>query len=191
MKTAGKIVLLAVLSGSIILSCSPQRKFNILSFFFDGVPPPNASADDQGDSLLVFNDSSMVTGQRTAVITEYYFHDPYQKRKCMLCHDESSMGNMTIPEPGLCFTCHEDFTKSYTFVHGPVNGGYCTKCHSAHMSKSDKMLSIEGQPLCLLCHTPEKDFGAEAHSKIGRENCTSCHNPHGGEDRYLLLSKIK
>jgi predicted CXXCH cytochrome family protein len=155
-----------------------------LTFFFDGVP------DTTKKELPVISDSlktaNVATMQDASVIeakSEYVFHPPYSEGQCENCHNN---GSLTMPQPQLCYQCHEDFSKKFAYLHGPVAGGYCTSCHHPHMAKEKKLLTRTGQDLCLYCHESKDVLKNENHSGIGETKCTECHNPHGGTDKFIF-----
>ena len=171
----------------ILFSCSSTRGKRVLSIFFDGVP---------------LNDTSLIAGRNpssldsintevfrpTEIVSNAGFvvHYPYQEKECNSCHDEKSKSELILPQPDLCYTCHEDYSGKYKKVHGPVASGYCTNCHNAHMSKEKSLLIRTGQQLCLFCHDSGPLLESDTHKDISETECTLCHNPHGGEDQYIL-----
>ena len=166
--------------------CSPGINRSLLTFFFDGVPQsdttdaiPLQSGQPEDTTLLAEESTSRATMFQTV-------HYPYGERECAMCHDENARGNMVVPEPDLCYICHEDFSDTYNYVHGPAAGGYCTACHDPHMSKEQHLLKRTGQPLCLFCHDETAVFKNEIHEGLGDISCMECHNPHGGEDRFIF-----
>ena len=171
----------------LIHSCSPKIGRNFLSFFFDGAP--SAVKDS-----LILSDSSRDTALAVTITSpagdslgdDTYYHYPYSENFCTSCHDENSKSEMIMPEPELCYTCHEDYSTVYPVVHGPAAGGYCTSCHHPHMSKEAKLLKRKEISLCLYCHDSKMVAGNPAHDEAAIMNCTVCHNPHGGNDRYLI-----
>jgi predicted CXXCH cytochrome family protein len=167
--------------------CSPYTGKSLLNFFFDGVP--------EGDSsLMVKADHDMVTGDfpdSTAVLLVSYehgqiIHYPYGEGECDLCHNEQALGSMLEPEPALCYTCHEDLSEQYSYLHGPVAGGYCTACHDPHKSENEKLLKLTGEALCSYCHEARSVLQNEMHQDLDGMLCTDCHNPHGGDNKYIL-----
>ncbi len=117
-----------------------------------------------------------------------WIHYPYAERECAACHDEQSLGSMTEPQPGLCYICHEDLTANYTYLHGPVAGGYCTSCHDPHSSKNEKLLRYQGDELCFHCHKKESVYRNEMHEGLDGMACTDCHNrPRGRRQIYFSL----
>ncbi|MCI0522492.1 MAG: hypothetical protein L0Y37_02455 [Bacteroidales bacterium] len=180
-----KYLSFAVISFSI--SCSPKISNNLLTFFFDGVPPAD-SAD--AESSVVPDESDFNSEVFRAVPVEvtigYSAHYPYSENVCFSCHDEKLKSDLIMPQPDLCYACHSDYSTEYKYIHGPVAGGYCTTCHNPHMSKNKKLLVRTGQPLCLECHEAQAVFENSAHGKIADNECISCHNPHGGDDSFIL-----
>jgi len=177
--------LVLLLVAAFIFSCSIRSNYKTFSIFFDGVPNPHiVDSIAQADSI---KKSEIATPKPARVVkSDFILHPPYAERDCEGCHNKNSMGSLRESMPALCYQCHESFNEKYEFVHGPVDAGYCTECHSAHMSKNDKLLIRTGQEICLYCHDSEDILQGEVHSDIEDTNCTDCHNPHGGEDRYIF-----
>lgn len=186
MKRTGKIWMGFLLSAGIILlsHCSPSGK-SLLTFFFDGVPEQDSTMVDHREAGEIPVDSAGF--QQEALGPTVFVHYPYQERECAACHDQNSLGSMIEPQPGLCYTCHEDMSTSYPYLHGPVAGGYCTSCHDPHSSEKKKLLKYSGDELCFHCHQSESVFKNEMHEGLEGMICMDCHNPHGGEDRYIFL----
>lgn len=167
--------------------CSPKAGNSLLNFFFDGVPENDTAqmaqregAGEQVDTAFVVSAAELKSA------SEQLVHIPYLERECGVCHDEKSLGSMVQPEPDLCYQCHEDYSDTYNFVHGPVAGGYCTACHNPHQSEEESLLRLSGQELCLNCHDSEAVFQNEMHMDLGETSCMECHNPHGGDDRFIF-----
>jgi predicted CXXCH cytochrome family protein len=181
-------VLLAILAGCMVFSqCSPQTGRHMLTFFFDGIP-------EQDSTLTVPSTDSLISVQKEVddpafqvrPVKAVLVHYPYGERECGVCHDPNSLGDMVEPQPGLCYICHEDFGHSYSSLHGPVAGGYCTACHDPHSSLQEKLLRLTGKSLCFYCHLEDDVLKNEIHTGLDEMACTDCHNPHGGSDRYIL-----
>ena len=171
----------------LLASCSPRISNNMLTFFFDGVPPYDSIKSSGGLSRINENDSSKIF--RSGSIVEnsgYTVHYPYKEKECSNCHDENNKSDLIMTMPALCYTCHDDFSKTYKYIHGPVSAGYCTACHNPHMSKEKKLLIRTGQQLCLFCHDLKAVMKNDEHKDIAGTECTLCHNPHGGENRFIL-----
>lgn len=175
------------LATMLIFSCSPKIGRNLLSFLFDGVPPTtqdSLSAAGHLPDLALSVSLPAMPGDSLRDNTCYHY--PYKENYCASCHDENSKSEMIMPEPDLCYACHEDYSTVYTVVHGPAAGGYCTSCHHPHMSEEPKLLLRKGTTLCLYCHDSGLIARNPAHDEATIMNCTDCHNPHGGSDRYLI-----
>jgi predicted CXXCH cytochrome family protein len=176
-----KIFISTIIVGLILFGCSKDIQYKTLTFFFDGVPD-NYIASGKKDTLLLVDTSKQQVSLLKAPETNRFIHPPYGEKGCSNCHVD---GGFTMPQPKLCYQCHDDFAKKYTYLHGPVAGGYCTSCHHPHMGEK-KLLLRKGQDLCLYCHEKELVFKNENHSGIEDTKCTECHNPHGGNDKTLL-----
>ena len=168
-----------------IFSCSPKTGHKILTFLFDGVPEASEPARAFSADSLEKKDEP--AGNEVNIIAEkpYVFHEPYLDKICDVCHNPSSIGELTMTQPDLCYQCHDDYSWEYKFVHGPVAGGYCTSCHNPHMSKLEYFLIKTGQDLCLNCHDRDQVFKNNIHDGIEDYACTECHNSHGGETWYF------
>jgi len=175
------------LAAILVISCSPKVSRNLLSFFFDGVP---SAGQDSPGVAGVFPDSALSASLPAmpgdSLRDNTFYHYPYKENYCTSCHDENSSSEMIMPEPDLCYACHEDYSTVYPVVHGPAAGGYCTSCHHPHMSEEAKLLLRKGTALCLYCHDSRMIARNPAHDEAAVMNCTDCHNPHGGNDRYLI-----
>ena len=181
------ILALMVLFVAGIISCAPANRYKMLSFFFDGVPPPeagSATASPAAKSVPVIADT--IPLPETDTVPGQFYHYPYQEQYCSSCHDENSKGEMIDSEPALCYNCHEDFSLSLPYLHGPVSGGFCTECHNPHMADNKMLLIRRGQKLCLYCHDTASLKEAGNHENLGEMDCAECHKPHGGEDRFMF-----
>ncbi|MEI7897081.1 MAG: cytochrome c3 family protein [bacterium] len=168
--------------------CSSRHSHKTLAFFFDGVPPAQGEKTAiSGNDSIHKTDSAGLKGTLAKVDNnKIFYHQPYKLRECSSCHDQSAMGKFLKPQPMLCYQCHEDFSRKYKVLHGPVASGYCTACHEAHTGNYPKLIKRAGQQLCLYCHNTDQVFKNEAHKDIEDTTCTKCHNPHGSTDRKML-----
>jgi len=181
------LLIIFFIAEACLFSCAPKVNKSVLSFFFDGVPVQKSDpavsernitgSTEQADSSLAL----LIRGKE-----EIFYHYPYKEKDCISCHDKNSKSELISEEPSLCYTCHDDFKEKYKVLHGPVSGGYCTKCHNPHESENAKLLIRTGQQLCFYCHDSKSIKGGETHSDIGNTDCTECHNAHGGDDRYMI-----
>jgi predicted CXXCH cytochrome family protein len=178
-----KTTYLIILLIAFFIGCSPKSNYKLLSTLFDGVADPNkvdsiAKVKKSSDSLKTIKVASKTSSK--------IVHPPYQDNGCANCHDKVSKSALNLPQPALCYSCHEDFSKKFTWVHGPAAAGGCTKCHNPHSSDYKKLLRKEGQDLCFSCHDSKDVLKNEIHKEIGETKCTECHNPHGGNDKLIL-----
>jgi len=178
--------ILIILAFSFLVSCSHK----VLSVFFDGVPEENDSIkiaakkpSPKTDSLVKVEITENLAGLQNSV------HPPFQNKKCALCHDPYAKGKLQIPQPGLCYLCHDNFNLKFKSLHGPVAGGYCTSCHNPHKSEFKKLLIREDQELCLYCHDSRLVYKLPDHENIGNAGCITCHDPHGSNRKNLLTDK--
>jgi predicted CXXCH cytochrome family protein len=86
----------------------------------------------------------------------------------------------------LCYNCHDDYTSSASFVHGPVAVGQCVFCHNPHRSKIEHLLVASEPGLCYFCHDKNTIELIAAHSPKQLSPCTNCHNPHASSIKALL-----
>ena len=167
--------------------CSRHTGRSLLTFLFDGVPEEDSTSLTFQENLSVPDDSILQAHGLTDTSSQgMLVHYPYGERECAACHDPNSLGNMLEPQPDLCYLCHEDFSMSYNYLHGPVAGGYCTSCHNPHLSEKEHLLRLTGDKLCYHCHRKERVLKNDMHSDLGGMECGDCHNPHGGEDNYIF-----
>lgn len=169
-----------------LTGCSPEQKYHVLTFFFDGVPEMNFNA--VSDSLLADTTSTGLVAGITK--PSEFFHQPFNDKECESCHIKGTIGELNNPQPKLCYQCHENFSSIYSSLHGPVMGGYCTECHSPHKSKLEFLLLNSGQELCLKCHDAEILNQSLIHNDMESTNCIVCHNPHGAENRSYTRDGI-
>lgn len=172
---------LLALAALALWSCStPEASYEVLSFFFDGVPlPPSmrtTAVDEEGHPVAL---SVMV-------------HDPYAAGRCVDCHGE--VGQFTMSLSGysgvtsqVCLKCHEDVAHEYPVMHGPVASADCLACHEPHESLNAHLLIEPTPKLCLQCHAADdlRAAGTPQHEDLSKD-CLACHHGHGGLDRNLL-----
>lgn len=179
-------VAIAVLSQ---VACTRERSHEILTIFFDGVPPldaPRKRAERISGQFI----SEAQTGSAPRRL-EMVQHAPYQKEECARCHPRELSFSLDedFDRRGRCFNCHEHSAfkaklDGYAYVHGPVAIRNCLACHDAHESRFPSLL-VEAEPrLCFECHDRDAILSTDAHR--GVDSCVRCHNPHGGDGRYFL-----
>lgn len=176
MKKVSSLAIFSVMLGALVWGCSPEKRVEILSFFFDGVTRPGdarGGADAAG--------RKREGGHQTEV--ERYEHSPFAARQCESCHVRGS-NNLVMPAERLCFNCHSvDLSKKY--VHGPVAAGGCTVCHNPHGSGKRFLLVSDPRDFCLYCHDKAAVFAREVHEGVS-EQCTACHDAHSSDNEFLL-----
>lgn len=182
---AGHISLLLgwfVLGGILILiqpSCNSQKNYKVLSFFFDGVPDPNAPIVAEGSEL----DATGNAPKMLAIV-----HKPYAEGKCNECHagDTSRFESFQRLQSDVCMKCHATVINQYPVMHGPVSAGECLLCHNPHESSVKGMLNDDAPAVCTQCHVSEFLPQDREHQDTTR-NCLNCHVAHGGEKHGLLI----
>jgi predicted CXXCH cytochrome family protein len=192
LRTALVVVSAAVCLG--FLSCMPEERHRVLTFFFDGVPPLHPG---EGTAQLSTTNSSGAPatkgGPRAAVSApEASEHKPGREgTQCGACHDPRSANQLLKPLGQLCNSCHERETHEFHRMHGPVAFGDCAACHEAHRSPYKHLVKAPTPKLCFFCHehTPagEKPLGCTRASD--EVNCLTCHDPHGGADPVFLVGR--
>ncbi|MFT5424502.1 MAG: putative CXXCH cytochrome family protein [Phycisphaerales bacterium] len=151
--------------------CNTQRHYELLSFFFDGVPDPNRPLD-----LLSEASASPTFSQ----------HQPFVSDDCLKCHEDPSQMTMSLEDSSLCLQCHEDVTSQYPRMHGAVVGLACLRCHSPHFSSLASLLREPAPGLCMQCHdTNQMGSPSPQHEDLTRD-CLECHTGHGGPDPHFL-----
>ncbi len=156
--------------------CSPEKYYKQLSFFFDGVPNPEAIAKARAAGTL----KEDIRKSKT-----YSVHKPFADDNCAACHSERY--KLTNQDSSVCMQCHADRTTEYPKMHGPVAAVACLWCHSPHESAEAHLLKNEGRQVCLQCHESGM-LSAErvaAHADVSR-NCLDCHAAHGGTAAFFL-----
>ena len=182
-----RIMVFLLVVGALVVGCSPRAGHKVLSFFFDGVPGNFQKNGNAHDSLVKHNTNNVLASNKPVKATKvYYYHPPFFDKECTKCHNNTTSSTLASPMPGLCYTCHKDFRTKFSYVHGPVAGGFCNVCHSPHRSENRNMLKREGQAMCTYCHARENVMVVKAHAGIGDSDCQKCHDPHGGSNRYVL-----
>ena len=184
-RTASIGLMLFVFFGILVVSCGEMERHNVLTFFFEGVPP---LGQDQFTEELVDSDSSQFSQTRPKQV--WFVHQP--RKDCTLCHDKnrqrvfSSQTYLIKTVPELCYECHADYTTSASYVHGPVAVGQCLLCHNPHRSRIEHLLKEPTPQLCYVCHNIDTVKLIPAHLIKEQFACTDCHNAHTSSIKYLL-----
>jgi predicted CXXCH cytochrome family protein len=166
------VLLLALLTG-----CAGKSRYQVLTFFFDGVPPPEETRGEVGKG-------SQKKGAPVAAAARYVEHGPYAAKQCEACHVKAS-NRLVLPITELCFQCHTiDIRKKY--IHGPIASGGCKVCHDPHGSRYPFLLVSEPKESCLQCHDANAIAKKEVHRRTEAQ-CTACHDAHSSDREYLLI----
>jgi predicted CXXCH cytochrome family protein len=154
---------LICLAGMVMLcGCEAQTRYKVLSFFFDGVPPP------QDQSLLAnVADAKGPDGEHVPRASK---HGPYEAKMCAACHDPNTNA-LLLPRDKLCFKCHE--VRTGRRQHGPFASGGCLVCHDPHRSSSQYLLVAPAKEFCMYCHDSKEIYSRKVH-------------PHGSDNEYFL-----
>lgn len=162
-------------------SCSVEKHYKILSFWFDGVPDPKAKARAGASGLGSEPDARSSP--------TYSAHRPFVQDECRECH--SSRFRLGSGDSQVCLKCHQDRTTEYPRMHGPVSAVACLWCHSPHDSAYAWLLKSDGRALCMQCHEQGllRTEGVAAHGDELRK-CLECHRGHGGESAGFLRPGI-
>jgi predicted CXXCH cytochrome family protein len=159
--------------------CTAQRRYEVLSFFFDGVPDPNAPAVA----------ATEVDAQGNPVIRAVSFaHQPFEEGKCDACHTiTGGFSDFDKIDDSVCMTCHPAVPTAYPRMHGPVALGQCSLCHLPHESSVRPLLRDQPAALCTTCHVREF-LPREPRDHFTDRSCLDCHVGHGGTSQGLLHS---
>ena len=173
-----RLTVVVVLSMIGVIGCSTSAsRYKVVSFFFDGVPNPDASK-------LVVRQKS--TGR------PIYVHQPYAEQKCDSCHTSTQdiFARAMVPTER-CLSCHPNVVAKYAKMHGPVASMECMQCHSGHQSLEPHLLKVASPKLCLNCHLPATlSVATAAHTDL-TVSCIDCHSGHGGEDTRMLKASYR
>lgn len=157
--------------------CSVKKHYRLLSFFFDGVPDPNAPR------MSVLPGSSVPGNLRDS--PTYSVHPPFAEEKCGDCH--VSRFAIEAMDASVCLKCHPGAAKEYPHMHGPVAATACLWCHAPHESAYSHLFKGEARRVCTECHDSSllSTDRVPAHADPARD-CLGCHGGHGGMDRFFL-----
>jgi predicted CXXCH cytochrome family protein len=181
-KTSSKIILVLLLLA--LINCAAEKRYKVLTVFFDGVPKPGEKKEQEKTK------SQEQTGRQTnkpqaEVIQIISRHPGYRDGKCNDCHDRSAANFLRTSRDTLCFTCHDQGDFQGAFVHGPVAVNDCLSCHLPHESRYAKLLIKKNEEICLYCHLGEDIAQNPAHSNTSTA-CSRCHYAHAAANRFFL-----
>ena len=167
-------------------SCSSKTtRYRVLSFFFDGVPDPNAPVLEKlADSPSPGKADKVQKPRR-----EIFAHKPWRENKCRDCHNPDNGMLYETLEKGLCQSCHPEVPGDTAYVHGPVAINDCLSCHDPHKSQYPGLLRDDAKLICFRCHNEADLTKGPGHKSIGEVACIECHDPHGGNDPLFLRQR--
>jgi predicted CXXCH cytochrome family protein len=175
---AGVLVFVAggLLSITLIgCAADPQKRYEVLSFFFDGVPDPNAPKKQ----------STKVSSGRQRT----FVHKPFADNLCSSCHlNTTDIFARAQVKGDVCLNCHSNVPTQYAVMHGPVVNNACQMCHSPHSSAVPHLLKQPAPAVCTQCHEPQTMTLMHKQPLDPKQSCIDCHSGHGGSDHKLLLA---
>ncbi len=169
----------------LLASCDPVERHDMLTFFFDGVPPlrsetaPTAAPARKEDAAAV-----------SAPASNWIIHEPV--KDCTRCHGNrqqrgfSPKVQLLAEVPQLCYQCHKEYSSLEGWVHGPVATGDCLLCHEPHKTQTESLLRKPVPELCHRCHEPQAVRALRHHAEPSYGHCTDCHEGHAGATKNLL-----
>jgi len=179
---AGRAAILVALSFFALLiilaSCQEQRDYKLLSFFFDGVPDPNAPRLSATVHFSAAHPLALTP-------LHAYQHKPFALGQCYQCHKADRRQLNQLNTADLCVRCHTKTMREFPVMHGPVSAGLCLWCHDPHESDQPHLLKSVGPDLCLQCHDQGLLPSNPAH-QAADSPCLQCHLGHGGPTHDLL-----
>jgi len=177
---AALALLVLPLAIAALFACSPQERYEVLSFVFDGVPPPGA-VEAQPPTQ-----AQLTTGQpppwRTDLEAPLFYasvHEPFQEGDCGTCHAPRPALISPPPDQTMCLSCHGQQVVAERWDHGPLRMGLCSLCHEPHLSTLPHLERLPQPEQCTLCHSePDLMTRVPNHRGPEEQRCTDCHDPH-------------
>jgi predicted CXXCH cytochrome family protein len=179
-----------VLVAVLVVACSSEARYHVLSFFFDGVPSPPGVGEHEIGAQAAFPRpyTSFGPGQPVVAGLEkpaaarlliQSVHEPVRENRCQACHKPPfRYDEMPPPDARLCDECHLEKRQEEGWDHGPINLGTCIPCHVPHRSQYPHLLDKPIPDLCLLCHKEDLERPEDYHDVPNINDCIACHDPH-------------
>ena len=167
----------ALFAALLSASCATATRYKVLSFLFDGVPPPPAPG-------TASQAAGAPGGAAAAPVLMSRDHGPYAARMCGACHEAAATNALVEPKDQLCFRCHE-LRVDRRYVHGPVASGGCLVCHDPHSSPYRFLLVSDSDSFCFHCHDHAAVAAVPGHEGV-ESGCTGCHDAHASDTKFLL-----
>lgn len=166
---------------ALLVGCSVEKNYRTLSFFFDGVPDPNAPKDPSGKPM-------QAPGGRGLMPSMLSIHKPYADEQCKSCHKEGGGRAFDVGslDAKMCLECHKEEKTPHAYKHAVIAHPECLWCHDPHQSEQKLLLRGVAPALCMQCHDHSiLPVNPPVHQDPASD-CLSCHYAHGGADRRLL-----
>jgi len=170
-------VLISVAAIAVLMSCTASTRYEVLSFFFDGVPPPEVARAPEEEAAAA---AASIPERRRI---RYREHGPFAAKMCNGCHVPGASNMLVAPGGELCFRCHQ-LALDKKYVHGPLVSGGCTVCHDPHSSQYRYLLVSASDSFCFHCH--DRAAIVRTHAAGTEDRCTTCHDAHTADNKYLL-----
>ena len=157
--------------------CSPEKHYETLKIFFDGVPDPHAKTLSQNPTSPGGNklgSPSRLAGAMASI------HKPFAEENCTACHAQATQIFASAMDAAVCLNCHQQILDAYPVMHGPVIGKACLWCHQPHESTSPFLLKTQAATLCTQCHDRESLTPHSEGHRLESASCLDCHMGHGG-----------
>lgn len=161
------------------IGCTPQKRYETLSIFFDGVPNPNASSSNANGS------GTTASQRRTGRAPLAYQHKPFAEGNCAACHQPDKKIDVAHVKQG-CIACHPKVETQYPAMHAPVATGECLWCHLPHESSEPNLLVASSPKLCRQCHDSSMLAPDPPAHRNPERNCLDCHLGHGAATGHFL-----
>ena len=166
---------LVVVGGAVALvgaSCSVETRYRVLTFFFEGVPPPGSKPKA----------AAAAPTAQAHLANPVSFHRTYRDDRCSECHEDKK-APLKQPVPDLCWKCHSRPPAAPPWNHAPERVGECMACHVAHETMMPHLLVQAGKELCYQCHRDNYMQALPAHKGADPDQCLNCHPYHVGGTR--------
>jgi predicted CXXCH cytochrome family protein len=174
------LMLLGIVMAAGLIGCgTPRERYKTLSFFFDGVPDPDAPAK-RGSGGDV--QQTVFVGKR--IVSQ---HKPFLDNRCAECHNSATGDIQDFSAAySACIKCHKKVPTERDLMHGPVARAQCKWCHAPHESTEPALLKDTPIKVCTQCHDKQLLGSNPPEHVDGKTSCLQCHFGHGGTARYFL-----
>jgi predicted CXXCH cytochrome family protein len=184
-----RMAILAVATAAVVIltfGCDETKHYSTLSFFFDGVPDPNAPPPDLATLEITREDGTVIERDKPIV---WHYHTPYENRNCFDCHDRDAGFDLSDAGSALCQQCHDTYfeLRPDDWMHGPIQVEGCALCHEPHRSEYPGVLKAAQPDICFRCHDPNLFERSAFHAALEDRTCSRCHDPHSTGNRLLLI----